>query len=67
MQLVAGGLPVRRRRKYKNYEKGLVTSVLLFKLSLFKKIILDEMGHSSILLDEMGLDEMGLHKMGINP
>ncbi len=25
MQLAAGGLPVRRRRKYRNYEKRLVT------------------------------------------
>ena len=25
MQLAAGGLPVRRRRKYRNYEKRLMT------------------------------------------
>ncbi len=29
MQLAAGGLPVRRRRKYRNYEKRLVTLVTL--------------------------------------
>ena len=30
------------------------------------QLSLDEIGHVSILLDEMGLDKMGLDEMGIN-
>jgi len=48
MQLAAGGLPVRRRRKYREKKKLVEMGHLHF--------LLDEMG-----LDEMGLNEMALY------
>ncbi len=46
MQLAAGGLPIRRRRKY---------CIIIPTMS----ITVVEMGHVNVLFDELGLDEMG--------